>query len=167
MRRTGQQYRHPALSASLIALAAVTVGCATEAPPAAGPGQFSAQDRSAVQAAWDAVTAADRQADWDTSETLMTDDFIHLDPRVSGPLRGRGPWREWVDGMGFGAADVRFAAVDVAGSGDMAYVVWTLEGSFAERGETVMISAKGMSLFERQDDGRWLLAANAWNANPS
>lgn len=151
-----------------IAVAVLSAGCASEpAPTAAGP--LSAEDRAAIQAAWDRLAEADTNLDWDVSETLIADDIVHIDPRHAGPIAGRTAWREWIDSMAFETiegSETRYDVVEIAGSGDLAYVVWTLTGSWVERGETVTTSGKGLTLYERQADGSWLVARNAWNQDP-
>ncbi|MDX1389715.1 MAG: DUF4440 domain-containing protein, partial [Acidobacteriota bacterium] len=90
--------------------------------------------------------------------------------RHAGPISGRTAWREWIDSMGFESvegAETGYEVIEIAGSGDLAYVAWTLSGSWIERGETVSMSGKGLSIYRRQPDGSWLLARNAWNPDPT
>ena len=58
-----------------------------------------------------------------------------------------------------------FNVEDVSGSGDVAYLVWTFDASWAEDGEKMEAQGKGLSLFRREADG-WRLSHSAWNANP-
>lgn len=163
---------HPArivILSALLVLAACTAETAdtldtVETPEPAG-GPLSAEDLASVEAVWDAITAADEQADWDASESLMTEDFVHLDPRTP-PILGRAAWRDWVDGMQFGIAELAYETHEIAGSGDLAYVLWAFAGAWTEAGETMEGSGKGISIFKKQADGSWLLARNAWNENP-
>ena len=100
-----------------------------------------------------------------TYQQQLTQDIVVLDPRVAGPLRGRTAWREWADTMDVSDVEGTFNVEDVSGSGDVAYLVWTFDASWAEDGEKMEAQGKGLSLFRREADG-WRLSHSAWNANP-
>ncbi|NNL31298.1 MAG: SnoaL-like domain-containing protein [Gemmatimonadetes bacterium] len=121
---------------------------------------------AAVRAVWDAIEAADLAADWETNQSHMTSDFVHLDPRTE-PIRGAGAWREWVESMEFGSAEGGYVVEEVAGSGDLAYVMWAFDATWTEASEPVEARGKGMTLFRRQADGSWLMSRNVWNETPS
>lgn len=148
------------LGSWILAAAVILAGC--EAPPPVSHDLADA-DVAAIRAAWEELNAVGN--DWDAVEGFLTDDFVHLDPR-SGPLEGVGPWREWVESMGFGDDESLFTAVEVAGSGDLGYVRWTVAGSWTEHGELMESSGKGISIYQRMSDGSWKLARNAWNVTP-
>ena len=122
-------------------------------------------DLAAVREVWDTMEAASVATDWDTYQQHLTQDIVVLDPRVAGPLRGRTAWREWADTMDVSDVEGTFNVEDVSGSGDVAYLVWTFDASWAEDGEKMEAQGKGLSLFRREADG-WRLSHSAWNANP-
>ncbi len=122
-------------------------------------------DLAAVREVWDTMEAASVATDWDTYQQHLTQDIVALDPRIAGPLRGRTAWREWADTMDVSDVEGTFNVEDVSGSGDVAYLVWTFDASWAEDGEKMEAQGKGLSLFRREADG-WRLSHSAWNANP-
>jgi ketosteroid isomerase-like protein len=143
-----------------LAIAIIAAGCAT--PPPASLDLTDA-DTTAIRAAWDALI--DARNDWDLHETLMTSDFVHLDPRTPA-LEGVGPWREWVESMDFGDEQSVYTVDEITGSGDMAFIRWTFTGGWTEGGEVVEANGKGISIYQRAPDGAWKLSRNAWNATP-
>ena len=146
-------------------LAALMSGaCAAPAPPPVTH-DLTDEDLAAVRAVWDALGVAENALDWETVSTMLSPDFVHLDPR-STPIVGVEAWRAWIAAMDFGAGDSGYTVEEIAGSGDLAYVFWTFVGSWTEAGEPMETSGKGLSLFARGADGEWRLTRNAWNANP-
>jgi ketosteroid isomerase-like protein len=125
---------------------------------------FTDEDLAAVQAAWDAIAAADAAADWDAVAAYLTDDFVHMDPRRP-IIRGLAEWREWTEAMEIGPGGLSFEVEEIEGSGDLAYLVWTFSGSWTEAGEQMEAEGKGLSIFRRQADGSWKSSRNAWNAD--
>ena len=123
-------------------------------------------DLAAVRKVWDTMEAAQMATDWDAYQQHLTKDIVALDPRIAGPLRGRTAWREWADTMDVSDVEGTFNVEDVSGSGDVAYLVWTFDASWAEDGEKIEAQGKGLSLFRREADGSWRLSHSAWNANP-
>ncbi len=122
-------------------------------------------DLAAVRKVWDTMEAAQMATDWDAYQQHLTKDIVALDPRIAGPLRGRTAWREWADTLDVSDVEGTFNVEDVSGSGDVAYLVWTFDASWAEDGEKMEAQGKGLSLFRREADG-WRLSHSAWNANP-
>ncbi len=123
-------------------------------------------DLAAVREVWDTMEAASVAIDWDTYEQHLTSNFVNLDPRLAGPQRGLAAWREWADTMDVSDVEGTFNVEDVSGSGDVAYLVWTFDASWAEDGEKMEAQGKGLSLFRRETDGSWRLSHSSWNANP-
>ena len=132
----------------------------------AGARDLTEADLAAVRRVWEAMEAANSATDWDTYQQYLTQDHVTLDPRIAGPLRGRAAWREWLDSADLSDPEVRFTVEEISGSGDVAYIVWTGEGSWIEGGEQMEAQGKGLSLFRREGDGSWRLSRSAWNANP-
>ena len=141
----------------MVAVAVVATGC--QAPPPASH-DLSDADLAAVRAVWDDMEAVG--TDWDALQQFLTDDFVHLDPRAE-PLVGIEAWREWVEGMEFGGDDCCYELEEISGSGDLAYIFWTFEGSWTEAGQPVEARTKGISIYRRTADGMWLLSRNVWN----
>jgi len=100
--------------------------------------------------------------DWDAIQQFLTDDFVHLDPRTPS-LVGVEAWREWVESMELGDEQGQYIVEEVAGSGDMAYLRWSFNGSWTESGELVETQGKGISIYARMPDGTWRVSRNVWN----
>jgi ketosteroid isomerase-like protein len=60
-------------------------------------------------------------------------------------------------------------ALEVAGTGDLAYVRGTYSLSMEVPGVTQPVRQDGklLQIYARQQDGTWLLARDIWNANAS
>lgn len=148
------------------------VACAPSAPPpepsaAPAPAEFSAEDQEAVREVFNSMSAGDIAGDLDAIERYLTEDYVQIDPRVAGLITGRQAWRAWADALEYGGAEQGgFTIDDIQGSGDLAYVIWTWEGTWIEAGEPVGGDSKGASVFERQEDGSWRQALVAWNSDP-
>ncbi len=134
--------------------AALASGCTTNFA-------LSDTDLAAVRAAWDAIDEADRATDWDTLEGLLTSDFKHLTPRTA-IIRGRGEWRAFVEASAISDVEINYTVDEIGGSGDLAYVIWSYRGTYTEGGARISTPGKGMSLFRRQPDSKWLNSRNAW-----
>ncbi len=143
-------------------VAVVVVATACQSPPSASH-DLSEADLAAVRTLWENLD--DDGADWEAISNRLTSDFVHLDPRAE-PLIGIDAWREWVEGMDLGGEDCCYELEEISGSGDLAYIVWTFDGSWTEGGELVETRGKGITLFRRIPDGSWRQSRNAWNANP-
>ncbi len=131
-----------------------------------GPYALTEADLAAVRKVWDTMEAASIATDWDTYQQHLTSDFVNLDPRLAGPLRGRAAWREWADTVDFSDVEGTFTVEDISGSGNVAYLVWTFDASWVEDSEKIEAQGKGLSLFRREADGSWRLSHSSWNANP-
>ena len=143
--------------------ALLLVGCAAPAPVSH---DLTQADLDAVRASFNAVLEAEGRADWDGLAEFLTDDVVHLDPRL-GVIRGKDEWRRWVDAMEFEITEPSVYRIEeVAGSGDMAYVLWTFTGSWIEGGNPVTARGKGLTVMIRGADGAWKEARNAWNNTP-
>ncbi len=144
-----------------VAVMVLTTAC--QAPPPA-PNDLSEADVAAVRALWENLE--DDGTDWEAVASRLTSDFVHLDPRAE-PLFGIEVWREWVEGMELGGEDCCYELEEISGSGDLAYIVWTFDGSWTESGALVETRTKGITLFRRMPDGSWRLSRNVWNPTPS
>ncbi len=142
----------------MVAVAVVATGC--QAPPPASH-DLSDADLAAVRAVWDDMEAAG--TDWDAVRQFLTDDFVHLDPRIPS-LVGAEAWMDWVESMEFGNDQTQYTVEEIAGSGDLAYIRWSFTGSWTESGELVESQGKGISIYTRMPDGSWRLSRNVWNA---
>jgi ketosteroid isomerase-like protein len=155
--------RHAAhRTASWIVLLVIAIAACA---PATASHDLTETDLADIRAVWDAVEASDLASDWATTQGYLTSDFVHLDPRTA-PLLGSEAWLEWVESMDFSDVQGTYTVEEVAGSGDLAYVRWSVTGSWMEGGELVETQGKGLSLFKRMPDGLWKMSRNAWNATP-
>lgn len=123
-------------------------------------------DLAAIRQVWEAIQEANFAADWDAAEPLLTDDYVQLDPRVTGPIRGRTAWREWADSLDFQELDGGFTMEGLSGSGDVACAVWGFDGRWQEGGQEMVAVGKGLAVFQRGTDGSWRMSRNAWNMDP-
>lgn len=127
---------------------------------------LSEADVAAVRDVWDAMEAANFAANFEVYFGHVTQDFVALDPRVEGPLRGRAASLEWANSAELSDPDTSFTVEEIGGSGDVAYLVFTFTGKWMEGGEPMEARGKGLSLFQRGEDGTWRMSHQTWNANP-
>lgn len=129
-------------------------------------GSLNDTDVAAVRNVWDAMEAANFAMDWETYLSHCTDDFVSLDPRIEGPLRGKSATLEWLEAADLADPDGSFGVEEIGGSGDVAYLVFTFVARWTEGGEQVEATGKGLCLYRRGDDGAWRMSHQTWNPNP-
>lgn len=122
-------------------------------------------DVTAIRQVWDVLIEANHTLDWDAFEAHATEDYVHLDPRTA-PLVGRQAWRAWADSIDFSDVNARFDVEEIEGEGNFAFLRWDMSGGWTEDGERVETRAKGLTIFERGEDGSWRASRNVWNATP-
>lgn len=160
----------------------VTLGCeartgeeagatAGETATDAAPAETAATDvesvRSAIEASNDAWATAAIAGDAAGIAALYADDAYVLIPGmdlVHGSTEIESSFRSWFEQVTLEEVTIDVEHVDVAASGDIAYVV----GTYADRGTiadgtAIAESGKFAAVFENVD-GEWLMVVDGWNA---
>ena len=175
-------FTHLKSTLALLLALGVTLGCeaetgeeagataeetATEAAPAETAAPDVASVRSAIEASNDAWASAATAGDAAGITALYTDDAYVLIPGmdlVHGSAEIESSFRSWFDQVTIEEVTIDVEHVDVAESGDIAYVV----GTYSDRGTTadgtaIAESGKFAAVFENVD-GEWLMVVDGWNA---
>lgn len=130
------------------------------------PEKLSARDIEAIKSARQRYVAACLAGNWSEATNQWTEDGVRM---VSGGKTEEGrtallrhfdaidrilTWDETWD--------------DIRGSGTLAYARTrgTLTAKLAGQAEPVSISAKSLTVFRKQPDGRWLIAIDCYNPDP-
>jgi ketosteroid isomerase-like protein len=117
-----------------------------------------------LDAEWSAAASAKNV---DKTVSYYSADAVVLPPNsplATTPTAIRAQWKKDIDSMiGGGWIPTR---VEVAKSGDMAYVSGTYTFDFKDAsGKTVKDRGKYLEVWERQPDGSWKCSADAWNSD--
>jgi len=152
--------------------AVVIVGCLVLLPlNAANAQEASSTEQAAIEKAlrkldaeWSAAASA---RDLDKTVSYYSNDAVVLPPNAplaTTPIAIRAQWKKDIDSMISGAW--KPTRVDVAKSGDMAYVSGTYTFNFKDSGgKTVKDRGKYLEVWVRQADGSWKCSADAWNSD--
>lgn len=140
----------------------ILLGCATSAPDL----EQARRGVAAADSAWAAAAAA---RDLDASVNAMADDGIMFPPDQA-PVIGRTAIKEYMAAAfaipGFsvhwGSGEIK-----VASSGDLAYSFGRSRYTVPDSSGTIRtIHAKGVTVWQREADGRWRCVADIWNSTP-
>ena len=145
-------------------------GCAfllsfTFASPAAAADTKIEQDLRDLDAKWSAAAAA---KDVDKTVSYYSEDAVVMPPNApSAKTREtiRSAWKEMLTTPG---AAIRWKAtkVEVAKSGDLAYVSGTYEETMTDTsGKPVNDHGKYVEIFKKQTDGTWKVIVDIWNSD--
>ena len=117
-----------------------------------------------LDAQWSAAAAA---KDLDKTVSYYSDDAVVLPPNKPGAVTKeaiRASWKEDLASMISGSW--KATRVEVAKSGDMAYVSGTYEFTAKDAsGNPVKDTGKYLEVWEKQADGQWKCAADIWNSD--
>jgi ketosteroid isomerase-like protein len=117
-----------------------------------------------LDAQWSAAAAA---KDVDKTVSYYADDAVVLAPNVAAATTKdaiRKRWKEDIDMMVNGSW--KATKVDVAKSGDIAYVTGTYEWTSKDAsGNTSTDRGKYLEVFKKQVDGKWKCTADCWNSD--
>ena len=116
-----------------------------------------------LDAEWSAAAAA---KDVDKTVSYYSDDAIVLPPNAKPrpPRKRSEQWKGDLDSMIRGSW--KATRVEVAKSGDMAYISGTYEWTSKDAsGKTVKDHGKYLEVFEKQADGSWKCGADCWNSD--
>lgn len=141
--------------------AALTAGCGQSA------GDFSVPDRTAITQSSSQYLDALVAGDWDSYAELFTANAQQL-TGGGGLLEGRGEIRDYVQQMEVDFVESETSNVLVGGSGDLAYRWMDYSLTFTSQpaaDSTMQSTLEGrlLSVYQRQDDGSWLIVADTWS----
>ncbi len=167
--------KHPRSIASQVGLAVLLCACApaSEEPAAAG-GEETAVAREDVVAAIDMVRDTEMSTlltgQVDAMDAAFTADVVWMPPNAP-VLEGREAVMDWMTAMADAyEVDVRYTGSDVTLAGDWAIERYLADLTLTPRGggESMASKLKGIHVYQRQPDGRWLMAQDIWNeTNPA
>jgi ketosteroid isomerase-like protein len=152
--------------------AVVILGCLVRLPLSpANAQEASSAEQGAIEKAlrkldaeWSAAASA---KDVDKTVSYYSNDAVVLPPNsplATTPVAIRAQWKKDLESMISGGW--KATRVDVAKSGDMAYVSGTYTfNSKDARGKTVEDRGKYLEVWKRQADGSWKCSADAWNSD--
>ncbi len=144
-------------------LGILTLGLVATAVCLAGDAKIEQALRD-LDAQWSAAAAA---KDVDKTVSYYSKDAIVLPPNkpVATTREAiRASWKEDIDSMISGSW--KATRVEVAKSGDMAYVSGTFEWTSKDAtGKTINDHGKYLEVFKKQSDGSWKCTADCWNSD--
>ena len=124
--------------------------------------------RDEIEAALVTFAAAFNKGDAATVAAHYTEDAAVLPPdaaRVDGRAGIESFWKGAIDA---GLADLTLKAVEVHGSGDLAFEVGEVSYSApANAGARSTATGKYIVIWKKDTDGAWRLYRDIWNANPA
>jgi ketosteroid isomerase-like protein len=150
----------------------VILGCLGLLPlSTANAQQASSTEQAAIEKAlrqldaeWSAAVSAKNV---DKTVSYYSNDALVLPPNAplaTTPMTIRAQWKKDIDSMISGSW--KPTRVEVARSGDMAYVSGTYTFDFMDAGgKTVKDRGKYLEVWKRQADGSWKCSADAWNSD--
>jgi uncharacterized protein (TIGR02246 family) len=120
--------------------------------------------RGALDAYFDAAISGDASR-W---AALYANDAVIMPPN-SATFEGRGAIETWLKALPVVITEADGEALEVEGTGDLAYVRGTYAMSMKVPSVTQPVRQEGkfLQIYARQQDGTWLLARDIWNANAS
>ncbi len=148
-------------STRTVALSIIAAGLAACAPAAP---TFGDADANAIRQSVKDFTTSMLAGQWDTWTGLLTDDVAFLPPNgtiVSGKAAVRAFGEAFPKLTAFTAE-----AVDIAGSGDVAYTRGTYALTANPAGAPPMQDkGKWLGIYRKQTDGSWKLSYDVWNSD--
>jgi uncharacterized protein (TIGR02246 family) len=147
-----------------IVFTVLILGAASSIESAAG---LSAQDVAAIKKARQAYVSACLAGNWAEAIDQWTADGVRMVSNGQSE-RGRSALRRHFDVVEKVLAwDETWD--DVQGSGDVAYARThgTLTAKLAVRAEPFTSTAQSLTVFRKQPDGRWLIAVDCYNSDPT
>ena len=133
--------------------------------PAPGADPKIEQALRDLDAQWSAAAAA---KNLDKMLSYYSDDAIVLPPNASAATTKEAIRKAWQDLLTSPGLVISWKAtrVEVAKSGDMAYVSGTYEVTMNDAsGKPVNDRGKYLEVWEKQSDGKWKCGADAWNTD--
>src|SRR5438477_4193815 len=123
------------------------------------------QDLRDLDAKWSAAAGA---KDVDKTVSFYSDDAVVMPPNAPSAKTKetiRSAWKEMLTSPG-AAISWKATKVEVAKSGDLAYVSGTYEETLTDAtGKPVNDHGKYVEIFKKQADGTWKVVADIWNSD--
>lgn len=128
-------------------------------------GTMTAKDKAAIEKAKRSWVAAFKSEDWDALVDSYAEDAVLLAPDENA-VTGHEAIRAYY-GTDEDTSDEVFQTVSMGGDSNIVYV----QGEFsftiqAKDEEPVQASGKYMEIWQKQEDGNWLITHDIFNANP-
>jgi uncharacterized protein (TIGR02246 family) len=118
-----------------------------------------------LDAQWSAAAGA---KDLDKTVSFYSDDAVVMPPNAPSATTKeaiRSAWKEMLTNPG-AAISWKATKVEVAKSGDLAYVSGTYEDTMTDAsGKPVKDRGKYVVIFKKQADGTWKVVADIWNSD--
>ncbi len=130
---------------------AVALGCAP-----AGPAELSEDDLAAIRERFDQVARTLTPEDNEAWAQNFTEDAVFMFQHTP-MVRGRAAIQEWGETDSPVVLEASFSDIEIDGSGDWAWATSSTEATF--EGMDQPDRGKQLTVFERQPDGAWLVAA--------
>jgi uncharacterized protein (TIGR02246 family) len=123
-------------------------------------------DETAVRGALDAYFDAAISGDASRWAALYANDAVIMPPN-SATAEGRGAIETWLKALPVVITEADGEALEVDGTGDLAYVrgTYAMSMKVPSVAQPVRQDGKFLQIYARQPDGTWLLARDIWNAN--
>lgn len=129
-------------------------------------GTLTDKSRASIQKAKRAWVAAFKAQDWDALVDQYAEDAIALPPDDLA-ISGRDAIREYFNDDAQTSDEV-FETVEIGGVESVAYARGNFSFTITSEGsEPVAVSGKYIEIWEKQDDGNWLITHDIWNSNPA
>ena len=161
VRHEHRQRTRPVL-AVCIALLTFTLACQPKAPDT----RAVESTLKELDAQWSKAAAA---KDLDKTISYYADDAIVLPPNAPAATTKeaiKGVWKGMITNPGF-AGGWTATRVEVAGSGDLAYLSGTYDFTLNDaKGKPVKDRGKYVEVWKKQADGSWKTVADIWNSDP-
>ena len=126
--------------------------------------EISDQDRAALHETIEENVRLALAGDWQAFSELYVDDVLLMPPNAPA-VKGR----DEIPKMFAGVQMKEFSSqlLEASGRGDVAYGHGEHSWTMVIEGlpEPVSDSGKWLAVWQRQSDGRWLLAVDMWNSN--
>jgi uncharacterized protein (TIGR02246 family) len=129
---------------------------------------LAAADAIAVRAALDSYFASAISRDASRWAALYADNAVVMPPNGA-TVEGRNAIEAWLKALPVVISEADGVALEVDGTGDLAYVrgTYTLIMEAPGVPQPIRQEGKFLQIYRRQEDGTWLLARDIWNANAS
>lgn len=145
----------------------IVAACATAGCASSSSARLSAEELKVIVAIGRAQQKAINAEDVDKIVALYEPDAVSLPPGWKA-LQGREAIRRFWEGQVTGVDGTgSYDTVLIYGEDQLAYEVGTYTYSFIDSGKTTTRYGKYLTVYRRQPDGFWRIAADTWNFTPA
>ncbi len=127
------------------------------------PQPLSDEDVAAIRSVVQSFGEAALAGDWSTAAESYAVDAVFMPPNEA-IYEGRAAEVAHLEATP-PVLSYSSAAVDVDGSGDLAYARGAYSISLLVGADTVALEGKWVHIFKKQPDGSWLITLDIWNSN--